>query len=483
MSSTAAKDGYAGYPQLSVPRGRDFSGGDLLAQTLVHLGVSVAFGLHGGHLDAFLMGAHDSGIRLIDTRHETVAVQAAEGYAKVKGQVGVCFFTANSGFGNALAGISTAMADRSPIFCITSSAPQRDAEMNVLQGFHDQIVVSKPVTRFCHRCVHAEEIPRLVSHAFHMATASPPGPTLIDFPIDVLFSPVEPKRISWGSIRMKPSYQAGPHPEAIEKAVQMFSASRRPVIITGAGARGLEEDSCFHDFVAKAQIPTFHSNEYSGALPNKHPLRGGVANLLSGLKVINHPAPDLVLLLAARTGFFLGSRGSPCIPHPDVCQYIQVDVDSGEIGRAHEIHLGITSDAKPAMDALASGLASVHYTAPADWVKTTMGLKAGPMPQEEDAEEYEPGRVHPYHALKRAFSSLPEDATLSIGKFCLADSCQKPHRLVPYLGKANTWTPNRGPTFVPIYAGLEREPKHLSPCLCSHHCTHQVSLSTYSACI
>lgn len=416
MASTAAKESRAGYPQLSVPKGREFSGGDLLAQTLAHLGVSVAFGLHGGHLDAFLMGAHDSGIRLIDTRHETVAVQAAEGYAKVKGQVGVCFFTANSGFGNALAGLSTALADRSPIFCVTSSAPQRDAEMNVLQGFHDQIVVSKPVTRFCHRCVHAEEIPRLVSHAFHVATASPPGPVLIDFPIDVLFSPVQPKHISWGSIRMKPSYQAGPHPEAIQKAVEMFSASKRPVIITGAGARGLEEDSSFHDFIAKARIPTFHSNEYSGALPNKHPLRGGVANLLSGLQVINHPAPDLVLLLAARTGFFLGSRGSPCTPHPDLCQYIQVDVDSGEIGRAHEIHLGITSDAKPAMDALASGLAGVNYTAPDDWVKTTMALKAGPMPQEKDAEEYEPGRVHPYHALKRAFSSLPEDATLSIGK-------------------------------------------------------------------
>ncbi|KAK7698358.1 hypothetical protein SLS64_012606 [Diaporthe eres] len=354
MASTSAKDSHAGYPQLSVPKGREFSGGDLLAQTLVHLGVSVAFGLHGGHLDAFLMGASDSGIRLIDTRHETVAVQAAEGYAKVKGQIGVCFFTANSGFGNALAGLSTAMADRSPIFCVTSSAPQRDAEMNVLQGFHDQIVVSKPVTRFCHRCVHAEEIPRLVSHAFHVATASPPGPVLIDFPIDVLFSPVQPRHISWGSIRMKPSYQAGPHPEAIQKAVEMFSTSKRPVIITGAGARGLEEDSSFHDFVAKARIPTFHSNEYSGALPNKHPLRGGVANLLSGLKLINHPAPDLV------------------------------------------------------------GLAGVNYTAPDDWVKTTMGLKAGPMPQEKDAEEYEPGRVHPYHALKRAFSSLPEDATLSI---------------------------------------------------------------------
>ena len=80
-----------------IPKNREFLGGDLLAQCLRHLGVEVAFGLHGGHLDAFLVGADEAGINLIDTRHETVAVQAAEGYAKISGKVGTCFVTANSG--------------------------------------------------------------------------------------------------------------------------------------------------------------------------------------------------------------------------------------------------------------------------------------------------------------------------------------------------------------------------------------------------
>lgn len=83
--------------KLNIPEKRDFCGGDLLAQALRHLGTEVAFGLHGGHLDAFLVGAEEAGIRLVDTRHETTAVQAAEGYAKVSGKVGVCFVTANSG--------------------------------------------------------------------------------------------------------------------------------------------------------------------------------------------------------------------------------------------------------------------------------------------------------------------------------------------------------------------------------------------------
>jgi hypothetical protein len=86
-----------GFP-LQYPSGRELTGGDLLAQSLKQLGVEVAFGLHGGHLDAFLMGCEAIGIRLVDTRHETVAVQAAEGYVRVSTKPGVCFVTANSGY-------------------------------------------------------------------------------------------------------------------------------------------------------------------------------------------------------------------------------------------------------------------------------------------------------------------------------------------------------------------------------------------------
>jgi thiamine pyrophosphate-dependent acetolactate synthase large subunit-like protein len=126
-------------------------------------------------LDAFLYGAQEAGIQLVDTRHEQVAVNAAEGYAKVSKKVGVCFATANSGFTNALPGLATAFADRSPIFCVTSSPPLRDAESNCLQGVHDQVVVAKPLTKWAYRVTHPEEIPRLVAYAFRVSTSANPG--------------------------------------------------------------------------------------------------------------------------------------------------------------------------------------------------------------------------------------------------------------------------------------------------------------------
>lgn len=67
------------------------------------------------------------------------------------------------------------MADHSRIFVVTSSPPLRDAESNCLQGFLDQVVVAKTMTKFAHRVMEAEEIPRLVAHAYRVATAGAPG--------------------------------------------------------------------------------------------------------------------------------------------------------------------------------------------------------------------------------------------------------------------------------------------------------------------
>lgn len=409
-------------PTIILPKGREFNGGDLLAQTLKHLGVEIAFGLHGGHLDAFLMGAHEIGIKLVDTRHETAAVQAAEGYNKVKNKVGVCFVTANSGFCNGLPGLATAFADRSSVLCITSSSPQRDSEANVLQGFHDQIVLSAPVTRFAHRIIHGEEIPRLVAYAWRRATASPPGPVLLDFPIEVLFSPVQTSRISWGSLGASLAYPPGPSPEAVRKAAELIQNSTRPIIVTGSGARKLRLDNEFTSFVDACQIPVFASSKYSSPLPFDLRLRCGNVSRLSALKSTGHPQPDLVLILGARSGMFFGSRSEPSLPSSEVTKYIHVDIDSAELGRMIPVDVGITSDVLTAVTALSQHLRDAGYQAPSEWVETASSLKTLPLPWENDPTQLQSGKMHPYHALKAVFQALPPESIIMIGESFLVES-------------------------------------------------------------
>ncbi|KAJ5721498.1 uncharacterized protein N7483_009432 [Penicillium malachiteum] len=360
---------------LQNPPSRELTCGDLLAQSLKQLGVEVAFGLHGGHLDAFLVGCEMIGIRLVDTRHETVAVQAAEGYSRISTKPAVCFVTANSGFSNGLAGLATAYGDRSPILCITSSPPTRDTENNSLQGLVDQVVAARPITKFAHRVVIPEECPRIL--------------------------------ISWGSITSSPTYPPGPHRKAIEAAAELIRNAKRPVIITGTGARSVEARNSIFKLAEKCDVPVFNSSKYASFSPESPMLSEGTAGVLGRLAHANLARPDLILLLGARTGMFLGGRNGAIIPDKD-CALIQVDCDGGEIGRSLPVELGIVSDIEVFASALNNKLETAYSQGSVDkaWVQSMLGLSSAKSPFENDAQELPSGCLHPYHALRHVFSAV-----------------------------------------------------------------------------
>ncbi|KAK1138560.1 hypothetical protein N8T08_002386 [Aspergillus melleus] len=392
---------------LQDPGTRELTGGDLLAQSLKNIGVEVAFGLHGGHLDAFLMGCEFSGIRLIDTRHETVAVQAAEAYATLTSKIGVCFVTANSGFSNGIPGLATALADRHPILCITSSPPLRDAESNSLQGIIDQVVVSRPLTKFAHRMTNPEDTPRIISLAVRTALSGAPGPVLVDFPIDVLFSPVHRPLISWGSISSPLAFGPGAHTGAVQAAVTLLKSAKRPVIIAGTGAKSEQAGNLVVEFSQNSGIPIFHSPKSKmPAVSASSTLYGGSAGKLA---LLDGPKPDLVLLLGARTGMFLGLRSGAIIPGEN-CKLMQVDVDGGEIGRTLPVDLGVVSDVGQFLAALNANFDILSTDFDSDWIQKTLSLKNLLSSFETESQVQPSGRLHPYHALKHVFSSIEPDS-------------------------------------------------------------------------
>ncbi|KAJ5591315.1 hypothetical protein N7450_005287 [Penicillium hetheringtonii] len=352
---------------LHQPRGREFTGGDLLAQSLKHLGVEVAFGLHGGHLDAFLMGCEAVGIRLVDTRHETVAVQAAEGYARMSNKPAVCFVTANSGFSNGLPGLATAYGDRSPILCITSSPPTRDTENNSLQGSIDQVVAARPVTKFAHRVIAPEECPRLVSHALRVAYSGAP--------------------------------------EAVEAAANFLANAKRPVIITGTGSRSPLARGDLFKLAESFNIPVFNTSKFATYNPKSNMLANGTAGSLAKLPFAQLARPDLVVLLGARTGMFLGGRSSAIIPED--CRLVHVDCDGSDIGRTLPVDLGIVSDAGTFTSALWKRLEG-NFQGQIDvpWVQAVLNLASSESPFEKEPEETTSGSLHPYHAVKNLVSAI-----------------------------------------------------------------------------
>lgn len=275
------------------------------------------------------------------------------------------------------------------------------------------MVLAKPITKFAHRVTNVEEIPRLVAHAWRTAIAGAPGPVLLDCPIDVLFSPPRMDGIAWGAINRPLPYPPGPAAEAIQEAVELWCQAKRPVLITGTGARGTKFAENLLKLVETTNTPVFYSSKYGSTVPYGHRLRGGPAVRLALLGTINEQPPDLVILLGARSGFLLGGRNGAILPNTN-CKFIHVDVDGSEIGRSHQIDCGIISTSQNFVGSMLSALQGNKVSSSDVWVNTATSLKDLKNQFDDEPEEMSPGRPHPHHAIRKVLQSLPEGAIVCI---------------------------------------------------------------------
>ena len=388
------------------------TGGAVIAQTLVQLGVRDVFALHGGHLDAFLVACPDVGIRLIDFRHEASAGHAADAYARSsEAGFGVCVVTAGPGFTNALTPMTSAYVDAVPVVFIVGSPPLREVETNPLQGGIDQIAMATPVTKWAHRVTNVERLPDLIEKAVRIATSGRPGPVLLDVPIDVMFMPVHDIMFPVNKRPVTPDRPA-PSSNAVKRALDTLRNAKRPVIIAGGGAVFSRCSASLQRFVELTGVPVAASTMARGILPESHPQYVGGVAAVGGAVARGNP-PDVVMMAGARAGMYLSGRSGAVIPND--ATVIQIDVDGGEIGRMRPIDQAIVADCAETFEALAEAGAQTDWLNRSDWVRT---LQTGRHPFERlftDApKEAKPGVLHPYHATKAAMDALEEGTIVVI---------------------------------------------------------------------
>ena len=270
--------------------------------------------------------------------------------------------------------------------------------------------MSKPITKFCHRVTNVEEIPRLVAYAFRAANSGIKGPVLIDFPIDILFTPPHMPRIAYGAVSVPPAFNAAPDPAALDPLLHAWNKAKRPVIITGTGARGT--DKSLTKLAEATHTPVFYSNKFSSPIPPDHELRGGMATRLAAFAG-GASQPDFVLLLGARTGFLLGGRGGAIIPNKD-CILAQVDLDGSEIGKSHPVEIGIVSDVGLFCDALLEKSSKISVARNDEWIRDCQDQKATMSNYEKQGKVMPDGQLHPYLATAAVMEALPKDSIIII---------------------------------------------------------------------
>ncbi len=324
-------------------------GADALCEALINQGVDIIFGYPGGViLPLYDVWADYPELRTILVRHEQGAAHAADGYARASGRVGVCLGTSGPGATNLVTGIATAQLDSVPMVALTGNVPGALLGKDAFQEI-DISGITLPMTKHNYLVRNADDIPRVIAEAFHIARTGRPGPVHVDFTKDALTSETQAQNPTTLNLPgFKP--RADGHPRQVKLAAKAIAASRRPVILAGHGVLIADATDELRTFAHKAQIPVTHTLLGVGAIDETDPLSYGYMGM-HGWKHVNKAIQSADLLIALGMRFDDRVTGSVSTYAPNA-QIIHVDIDPSEIGKNVAVDIPIVGDVGNVLRAL-----------------------------------------------------------------------------------------------------------------------------------
>ena len=385
------------------------TGSALVVRALQRAGVDVAFGLPGAHIDGILQDALDAKLRVVDVRHEMNAGHAAEGYARVTGDLGVAVVTAGGGFTNVLTSIANAHLDRTPVLYIAGSGPLETDQVNDQQAGFDQVAMAAPVTKFAHRVTRTELIPRLVAQAVRIARSEPRGPVLLDIPWDVLRQSVDVDEVD--DYRSEVDGTGVSPAGAVDRILDALGTARRPVALVGKSFVTAEARAVLHEFAARTGVPLFSDWEGLGAIAGSERHVGLVQTLATA---VEDERPDLVLMLGVRFGMATQFGTGRLLPKS--ARILQIDPDGRELGRLQDVELGVQADPVGTVGLLNERLSDTAVPAGRDdWLAALRDISATRRSAlAAETEQHQDAAMHPYLAVRTIAESVPDQATVVV---------------------------------------------------------------------
>jgi acetolactate synthase I/II/III large subunit len=371
------------------------NGAQALVKSLEMAGVDVMFGLPGGCILPVYDPIIDSPIRHILVRHEQGAGHMAEGYAHVTGRPGVAIVTSGPAATNLVTPLCDAYMDSVPMVAITGQVPVGLIGTDAFQEA-DTIGITRSVTKHNELVTSAQDIPRAVAEAFHIATTGRPGPVLLDIPKDIV-DPMNPRsEMEWywpDSVDL-PGYQPqlDGDPAAIREAAELIARAQRPVFYVGGGVLRSRGAEALRELAEMTGIHAVTTLMARGALPDSHPLCLGMPGMHGNYTAVTAmQKSDLLITLGARFDDRVTGKLDGFAPDAKV---IHVDIDPAELGKIRRPDVPIIGDVARVIRELITALKSVDATTP-DRTSWNNQIRAW---QEEFPLEYTP--VQPGDPLK-----------------------------------------------------------------------------------
>ena len=395
---------------------KKLTGSDLLNMSLKAEGVDTLFGVAGDHILDMLDRMVDEPFRMIDTRHESGAVHAADSYARILRRASVALST-TPGHANAVPALANAFHSEAPVVNIAGSAESPNLGRGAMQEI-DQVGIAKPVTKGAWEIPSPERIPEYVALAFRTALSGRQGPVHLSIPHDYQSATVDASDFE----RFAPSEYSTPSrvmadPDRIQRAVRLLNSAKRPLIMAGSSAGTTADPEEVERLVETTRIPFVSEDSARALIPDSHPYSIGLGYLPLNRAAQMVRDADIVLMLGKRLDYTLGFGGNP--PFNKDVKFIIVDPAPAEIGRARTAEVAVLSDVGPAISQLADEAAALTWQEPTEWLSALRSEQEAWM--EELYEHASPSTpMHPMFVSETLQKHLDEDAHITFdgGDYC-----------------------------------------------------------------
>jgi acetolactate synthase I/II/III large subunit len=318
------------------------NGSQILSRCLHDEGVEVIFGIPGGTIMPLYDEMHKHPMRHLLVRHEQAAAHMADGYARVKRDVGVCMGTSGPGATNLVTGILNAHMDSAPIVAITVNVPSAMIGSDAFQEA-DISGITIPVTKQNYFVRHTRDLAKTIKEAFYIARHGRPGPVHVDIPKDVLLNEVEfhaPGPVDLPGFQ--PTFEGSM--VQIRKAARLIEQAKRPVILAGQGVLISKATQELIAFAEKTNIPVINTLLGLSGFPASHPLYNG----WPGMHGYVHSSysidkSDLIIGIGNRFDDRCCGKFSAFAPRAKI---VHIDIDPAEIGKNVRVDVPIVGDVK-----------------------------------------------------------------------------------------------------------------------------------------
>ena len=364
------------------------TGAKALMRALQAEGVKTIFGYPGGSImptyDAlfdYTRGEKKCFDHIL-VRHEQAAVHAAEGYARVSGDVGVALVTSGPGATNTLTGVADAMLDSTPIVVIAGQVAIGALGTDAFQEV-DLVGLAQPISKWSYQIRHAEDVAWAVSRAFYIARSGRPGPVVLDFPRNAQVEEIdwEPRKVDF--VR---SYVADPEleEEDVRKAAELINHAKRPLALVGQGVELGNAQEELKAFLEKADIPAGRTMLGLSALPSDHPLNVGMLGM-HGNYAVNLKEQECDVLIAIGMRFSDRVTGNTKT-YAKQAKIIHLDIDHSEIDKNVKTDVAVVADCKTSLPAIT---ALLNKNSHAEWRASFKAL------DEQEREKVIEPAIHP----------------------------------------------------------------------------------------